>query len=1092
MIHLNQPPLPPIKHTQLFDFPAYQQGIKDISAATTEFGKSVSDTLKRLKTDQKELTVSLEDYARILKTFNTAQTGAADGLKQYSDEIEGTSTRLKELKQVQSGWAQIVNVQKASIAELKAEFAGLKKQYEALRPDQADYAAQVATIQARIKEVTPAINAHTAALRANSAGIKAAEGSYQMMNAQLNELRTQLKTMPNAFDAVTGRLNKNNLEAVQLSKQIQTLDQSLKKMDETMGQHVRNVGHYENAFRGLGTSMLDMGKNLLAAVGFAGGTFALVNFLESSIEKFNEEEQAISRLQNTLRNAGREDLFGKFKEKVKGLHEEFKIFEDEELIEFFGKLITFGKLTERQIDQITPVIINFASKQKISLEEATGVILKAIEGNTRGLREYGINIKNVKTEAERFNVILAELGPRVEGAAAAFGETTQGQIKKTRVEIVELKETIGEKLQPAIKGFYQLIQSVVEGASIGFTNLTNNFNKMLGQITLAKNVVSSFITGGTTGAISTIAAFKTLEDQKAQAAEQAKQRQEAEDFAKSFAENTLKDLEKRGLSEKQITAEMQNQIRSQKALLHASNDTYNSLVAQGKGLTTEGKAALKQFYQDYQIVKNLTEKLAEAGDKRVIGVGGELGGMSEEERLRKLKEAVQKGEDLLAKAAELDIKREELKRVNGEIGELEFQKNKLAIIEEWTKKGIALELSLGKDANKSRIEDLKKNVIEAQIEIDKIRQRRIHEGTTLLRPDLPQINPADTIDDFVKRQKTISDREVEAENLFFETIKAGRQTSFRDEIEHLERIKKARLDHLQDAAKEEIAIERLKADRKKQIEEDTQKFIFDVISTGLQITQQISDSNSEARIANLETEKQRELNLAGNNAAAKEKIEKDYNDRIKKEKRKQAQNDKIFALFNVAISTAQGVAKTIADWGMPFAIPFIAFAIGEGLLQAALIAARPLPQFKKGTGSAPEGWANLGEEGYEFIKRGDKLFMTPNESSYTYLKGGEKIYTHSESKRLLEQSAKAQEAKQLAETAVLHQSLSNQLRKGKEQELVYLYAKAMGQGQNLVNAFKEAVKDIPVFINKWDDRGYHESIRKRNETTNYLNGRHKH
>jgi hypothetical protein len=604
-------------------------------------------------------------------------------------------------------------------------------------------------------------------------------------------------------------------------------------------------------------------------------------------------------------------------------------------------------------------------------------------------------------------------------------------------------------------------------------------------------VIGSFITGGTTGAISTIAQFRSLEDQQALAAQQAKQRQDAEQFAKSFAESTLKDLEKRGLTEKQITAEMQKQISSQKSLQHASNDTYNSLVAQGKGLTAEGQSALKQFYQDYQIVKALTEKLAEAGDKRVVGVGGELGGMTEEERLRKLKEAVQKGEDLLRRAAELDIKREELRRVNGEIGEMEFQKNKLAIIEEWTKKGIALEMSLGKDADKSRIEDLKKNVVEAQIEIDKIRQRRIREGTTLIQPELDlNRKPTDTIDDFIKRQKVISDSEVDAENLFFETIKSGRETSFRDELDHLERLKKARLDHLLDAAKEEIAIERLKAERKKQIEEDTQKFIFDVISTGLQITQQISDANTEARIANLETEKQRELTLAGNNAAAKEKIEKDYDDRIKKEKRKQAQNDKIFALFNVAINTAQGVAKTIAEWGMPFAVPFIAFAIGQGLLQAALIASRPLPQFKKGTGNAPEGAALVGEEGYEFIKRGDQLFMTPNEASYTYLKGGEKIYTHSESKRLLEQSVKAQEAKQLAETATLHRSLATQLARGRIDEMVYVHQRAM-QSHDLRQAFEDAVRKIPVEKNIYDERGYRKRLEDVNTKINYLNQRHK-
>jgi hypothetical protein len=120
------------------------------------------------------------------------------------------------------------------------------------------------------------------------------------------------------------------------------------------------------------------------------------------------------------------------------LAEEFKLFKADDVQEVFTKLITYGKLTEHQIDELTPVIVNFAEQQRISLTDATSVITKALEGNSRGLKEYGINIKDASTVTERFAGIMEGLAPRVEGAAEAFGNTTQGQIKKTEVQIEEL------------------------------------------------------------------------------------------------------------------------------------------------------------------------------------------------------------------------------------------------------------------------------------------------------------------------------------------------------------------------------------------------------------------------------------------------------------------------------------------------------------------------------------------------------------------------------------------------------------------------------------------------------------------------------
>jgi hypothetical protein len=179
---------------------------------------------------------------------------------------------------------------------------------------------------------------------------------------------------------------------------------------------------------------------------------------------------------------------------------------------------------------------------------------------------------------------------------------------------------------------------------------------------------------------------------------------------------------------------------------------------------------------------------------------------------------------------------------------------------------------------------------------------------------------------------------------------------------------------------------------------------------------------------------------------------------------------------------------------MPFAIPFIALAVGQGLLQAALIASKPLPQFKKGTKNAPAGLAITGEEGFEFIERRGKLYTSGDGPTLTKLEGGEKIFTHDESKRMLERSMEAQEVKQMAETAMLHGALAAQLRKGQQMESIRIMAEAMKGGgvsqAAIEKAFENAIKGIPIHQHIYDERGYRKRLDEINQKTTYLNDRH--
>lgn len=96
----------------------------------------------------------------------------------------------------------------------------------------------------------------------------------------------------------------------------------------------------------------------------------------------------------------------------------------------------------------------------------------------------------------------------------------------------------------------------------------------------------------------------------------------------------------------------------------------------------------------------------------------------------------------------------------------------------------------------------------------------------------------------------------------------------------------------------------------------------------------ISQKQYNAQLAALEKKK-----------AADQKI---IDAQIAEEKRKQAIANKLLGIFNIGINTAEAVIKTEAELGFILAAPLIPFIIALGAIQAAAVAAQPLPKFHKG------------------------------------------------------------------------------------------------------------------------------------------------
>jgi hypothetical protein len=152
----------------------------------------------------------------------------------------------------------------------------------------------------------------------------------------------------------------------------------------------------------------------------------------------------------------------------------------------------------------------------------------------------------------------------------------------------------------------------------------------------------------------------------------------------------------------------------------------------------------------------------------------------------------------------------------------------------------------------------------------------------------------------------------------------------------------------QEKVREEL--EKTQKDRLDKIDQEREKFqskvdyVSGLYSNFSQLRENIIDGNLQKEIAAINasrmSEEQKQLAIT----AAQEKADKEK----RKIARKQAVAAKVAGLFEVAINTAVGISKSLAQLG-PIAGAIAAVGVGiAGALQAAVIASKPLPQLAKG------------------------------------------------------------------------------------------------------------------------------------------------
>ena len=133
-------------------------------------------------------------------------------------------------------------------------------------------------------------------------------------------------------------------------------------------------------------------------------------------------------------------------------------------------------------------------------------------------------------------------------------------------------------------------------------------------------------------------------------------------------------------------------------------------------------------------------------------------------------------------------------------------------------------------------------------------------------------------------------------------------------------------------------------DKKKKAQEDYDNELFAAKKELISNLGGLESALFDSQFANLDAKYKKDIAAAGDNADAKAKIDIKYNKKRNALLRKAAIADKLAALFSIGLDTAKGVVKALAELHPVLA----ALIIANGVANAAIVAAKPIPNYFKG------------------------------------------------------------------------------------------------------------------------------------------------
>ena len=1064
-----------------------------------EFGESAKKIFSMLREQSGNYKKEIESLRDVLRSTSTTNPNSGDNINGLSKKVNELVAAFKQASESSGGFKSVIDLTTSSIAQLEQEQKVLIQTAKQVKDSTNAESKEVKELESAIKAVSQRINTLSLELKSAKKATDIAAGSYAALSKELGANREQLRNMANAFDPLTGKINKNNTAAVQLNNTIKSQDKAIKQMDASMGNFQRNVGNYSGAIDLLqGNFMSLVGGTGILAVALIGLQQA-ISFSKEVIELSRQQQNLEVTIKNTSSsfelyeaNLGIvKDTANKLGLDINGLGTGFKLLsgatkgtalEGTETAKIFlgvSNAAAALKLNSEDTEGALRALSQMLSKGTISSEELRGQLAERIPNAFRlAADSIGVTTAKLSEMLKNGDVLALSTLPKIAKALTdTYGSDALNNINTFDGATNRLKNAYQEFLATDNKGFLSRLASIKSALADFFTETTTRM-RLLNEGFIEAGVKSMFNINPDSGKERL---FRTLKEQEqivsqfnllSLGEQKARVEMQAEEVAKINEKIRIENNTSAKKTYQEQRNAMVDAFKTTKSLLDVNTanalkakkdideqtrindlEKQKKIDAENEKNRNKARTELEKKYKDELDLQksNQEESLA------ILKLNNTKGFVSDEDYIKEKNRVeteganqrlgiinsyynrfkaleVDKTTDI--KSANLDI----LKSKNAELEagvkiEEEYYKESLRNIKEFAQSAKGeVEIAL-QDRLVNADNNYSDNVSGANLKFEKSSGTRSDKSTLdseISQARIQQIN--EYIDALKIAQKEslqiVSDgEEAEIQQLYVKIAKeraAGinltnfekeqadivakyKQQAKEDELAFDKKIKTEQIKLGRELTEAEIRAIRERNDAKKQsTEEELQlnQLKFEVLTASVQGFFEIQSANFQRQNEQLQANKSYELELAGDNDEAKKRIEKDFDKRQLEIRRKEAKAQKAAALFSIGLSTAQAIMSALRDVPkIDFGITAATLATLYGVLggiQAAVVLAKPLPQYAKGKnkGDSYEGYALVGEAGAELVERNGQMqyFDSP---TVTYTDPNTKVYTASETSRIL-------------------------------------------------------------------------------------------
>lgn len=169
-----------------------------------------------------------------------------------------------------------------TLKQLREEVKSLRSQLENTEVGTDSFISTLEELTNKQRELTSA----------TKLGVEAQKGSYNDLTNQMSALKQQWKATA------------DEMERANLGEEINRINNELKEMDATLGNHQRNVGNYESALDGVNTILKEQNSLFESSIGTIRGLMGTYQLIEGTVKAFGvdseEATEAIQKMQGVM------------------------------------------------------------------------------------------------------------------------------------------------------------------------------------------------------------------------------------------------------------------------------------------------------------------------------------------------------------------------------------------------------------------------------------------------------------------------------------------------------------------------------------------------------------------------------------------------------------------------------------------------------------------------------------------------------------------------------------------------------------------------------------------------------------------------